>query len=190
MNIILDMDETLIAHKFNPNDIFSEPIPRPHLKEFLEFVFTNCKNVSIWTHGSKEWYDVVYKKIFKNLIPEGKSFDFVRTKETPIVESYNDIIEINEKLRNLNYVIPCVSFIKPLFVIYKKYPDQYNENNTFIIDDKEITYCLNKENAIEIQPYNIDNIDNSDNIDNIDNIDNSDTELLRIIDLIKEKYFI
>jgi TFIIF-interacting CTD phosphatase-like protein len=184
MNIILDMDETLITHKFNPHGIFSEPVPRPHLKEFFEFIFTNCKNVSIWTHGLKEWYDIVYEKILKDCIPEGKSFHFVRTREAPIIESYNDIIEINQKLHNLKVDIPSILFLKPLLLIYKKYPNEYNENNTFIIDDKEITYCLNEENAIEIQPYNI------DNIDNIDNSDNSDTELLRIIDLIKEKYLI
>ena len=61
-------------------------------------------------------------------------------------------------------------------MIYKKYPEQYNKNNTFIIDDNPITYLLNQENAIAIKSYN--------------NIDNSDTELLRIMNLIKKKYFL
>ena len=175
MNIILDMDETLIAHKFNPYGIFAEPIPRPHLKDFLEFLFANCKNVSIWTHGTKEWYNVVYNKILTNYIPKGKSFYFVITRETSI-GNYEDIIEINKKLRNINANISSISLLKPLCVIYKKYPEQYNETNTFIIDDNPITYLLNQENAIAIK---------SDN-----NIDNLDTEFLRIMNLIKEKYFI
>ena len=77
MNVILDMDETLITHKINPYSIFADPIPRPHLKEFLLFLFSNCKNVSIWTHGIKPWYNIVYNKILKNFIPEGKSFGFI-----------------------------------------------------------------------------------------------------------------
>jgi TFIIF-interacting CTD phosphatase-like protein len=175
MNIILDMDETLIHSLFVKNRIYAEPIARPHLKEFLEFIFANSKNVSIWTHGLKEWYDFVYKKVLKDLIPEGKTFHFVRTRETPI-GSYDDFIQINKKLHDINSGIPSISFLKPLLVLYKKYPGEYNQNNTFIIDDKEITYCINKENAIAIKPYN--------------GIDNSDTELLRIMKLIKDNYFI
>jgi TFIIF-interacting CTD phosphatase-like protein len=175
MNIILDMDQTLIHSNLNSYSIYANPIPRPHLKEFLEFVFENCKNVSIWTHGLKEWYDVVYEKVFKHLIPEGKSFHFVRTRQTPIGD-YNDFIQINKKLNDINSNIPSISYLKPLLVIYKIYPDEYNENNTFIIDDNPITYSINKKNAIEIIPYN--------------GIDNSDTELLRIMKLIKDNYFI
>jgi len=175
MNIILDMDQTLIHGNLNSYSIYADPIPRPHLKEFLEFLFENCKNVSIWTHGLKQWYDVVYQKVFKNLIPEGKTFHFVRTRETPIGD-YDDIIQINKKLHDIKSNISSISFLKPLLVIYKKYPDEYNENNTFIIDDNPITYSINKENAIEIKPYN--------------GIDNSDTELLRIMKLIKDNYFI
>ena len=175
MNIILDIDETLITRKFNTYGVFANPIPRPHLKEFLKFLFANCKNVSIWTHGTKEWYNIVYNKFLKDFLPEGKSFHFVITRETTI-GNYNDIIEINKKLREIKADISSISLLKPLCVIYNKYQEQYNENNTFIIDDNPITYLLNKENAITIEPYN--------------NIDNSDTELLRIINLIKEKYFI
>jgi TFIIF-interacting CTD phosphatase-like protein len=175
MNVILDMDETLITHKFNPYSIFADPIPRPHIKEFLEFLFSNCKNVSIWTHGLKQWYDVVYEKVLKDLIPQGKSFHFVITRET-LIGNYNDIIEINNKLREIKINISSISLLKPLLVIYKKYPEQYNKNNTFIIDDNPITYLLNRENAIAIKSYN--------------NIDNSDTELLRIMNLIKDRYFI
>jgi len=175
MNIILDMDETLIHRLFVKNRIYAEPIARPHLKEFLEFIFANSKNVSIWTHGLKEWYDFVYKKVLKDLIPEGKTFHFVRTRETSIGD-YVDFIQINKKLRDINSGIPSISFLKPLLVLYKKYPGEYNQNNTFIIDDNPTTYLINKENAIAIKPYN--------------GIDNSDTELLRIMKLIKDNYFI
>lgn len=175
MNVILDMDETLITHKFNPYSIFADPIPRPHLKEFFKFLFANCKNVSIWTHGTKEWYNIVYNKILKDFIPEGKSFDFVITRDT-FLANYNNIIELNKKIREIKIDIHSISLLKPLFIIYKKYSEQYNKNNTFIIDDNPITYLLNQENAIAIKPYNF--------------VNNSDTELVRIMNLIKKKYFI
>jgi TFIIF-interacting CTD phosphatase-like protein len=87
-----------------------------------------------------------------------------------------DFIQINKKLRLIHSDIPSISFIKPLSVLYKKYPGEYNVNNTFIIDDNPTTYLINKENAITIKPYN--------------SIDNSDTELVRIMNFIKKEYFI
>ena len=175
MNLILDMDETLIHSVYKKKSIYDEPIPRPHLKEFLEFVFLNCKNVSIWTHGLKKWYDIVYEKVLKDLIPKDKKFHFVRTRETPLGD-YNDLIQINKKLLKINSIISSISLLKPLLVIYKKYPYEYNEKNTFIIDDNPGTYLLNKENAISIEPY-------------VD-INKPDTELLRIMWFMKKTYFI
>jgi hypothetical protein len=175
MNLILDMDETLITHKLNPYDIFADPIPRPHLKEFFEFVFKNFKYVSIWTHGSSQWYEIVNKKIFTNFLPEGKSFHFVITRDNTQF-TYNDVIKINEILEKKKIIIPCISFLKPLFIIFDKYPDEYNSKNTFILDDKPITYCINTENAFSIRPYVV--------------IDNEDTELLKIIEYIRDKLLI
>jgi hypothetical protein len=145
MNIILDMDETLICSQINDYFHLPEPIPRPYLKNFFEYVFDKFINVSIWTHGTKEWYDIVYNKIFKFIIPKGKSFHFVRTRDDKY--DYKDFIDPNIENKFL------FSNIKPLQLIYNNYPNEYNENNTYILDDNPTTYIINSKNAIKIKPF-------------------------------------
>jgi len=41
-----------------------------------------------------------------------------------------------------------------LQLIYKTYPDDYNEKNTYILDDNPMTYIMNQKNAIAIKSYN------------------------------------
>ena len=98
MNLILDMDGTLIDSYFSFVTGKMVIIPRPHLKEFLEFVFDNFSNVSIWTNGVKEWYEEVYSTLLITFIPNGKSFHFVKTREnlfdTNIVKPLSDIYKI------------------------------------------------------------------------------------------------
>jgi len=146
MNIILDMDETLITTLLVKNSFFGQPIARPFLKQFFEFIFEKFERVSIWTHANKEWYDIVYNKILKHVIPNGKSFHFVRTRDD--IYHYNDFIPPNIINKFL------FSNIKPLQLIYNCYPNEYNEYNTYILDDNPSTYLMNKKNAIPIKPFN------------------------------------
>lgn len=53
-NIVLDVDNTLITAIKVGNEY--EPIARPHLKEFFEFIFAYFDNVSIWTHAEESWF--------------------------------------------------------------------------------------------------------------------------------------
>jgi hypothetical protein len=165
MNIILDMDETLICSRFSENNYFAQPIPRPYLTNFFHFVFNKFERVSIWTHGTKEWYEIVYNKIFKYIIPPGKKFHFVRTRDD--VYNYKDFIEPNI----INTFV--FRYIKPLQLIYKTYPDDYNEKNTYILDDNPMTYIMNQKNAIAIKSYN--------------KYTNGDIELIIIMNLIDYK---
>jgi hypothetical protein len=156
MNLILDMDGTLIDGFYNDyNEVIIKK--RPFLKLFFKFVFNNFDNVSIWTNANFEWFNIIYENELKYLIPEGKSFDFVKTRETSITYP-----------------------LKDLEIIYIDSP-QYNENNTFIIDDCPETYQKNISNSIPIEIYNY---------EYEQNISKIDTELLRIIKLFENKLFL
>jgi phosphoglycolate phosphatase-like HAD superfamily hydrolase len=170
-NIILDMDGTLLDSDIQPTSFIKQkeklksieeliPIPRPHLKKFLEFVFEHFTNVSIWTNAVESWYNKCYEEIFKYYLPEGKSFHFVRHR------SHNR---------------GKVWLIKPLQEIYELYPGEYTEYNTLIVDDNHQTYSLNTKNAIPIKPFFYDLIDPKEHY----RLDEYDTELLQIIDEIK-----
>lgn len=134
-NIVLDMDGTLITalnsgHKY-------EPIARPHLKEFFQFIFEYFDNVSIWTHAEKDWFLEVYYKILVHVIPSKKTFKFVITRE-------------NNK--PIQWDTP-----KMLSTLYTMYPN-HNHLNTWIVDDTPMTYRFNLSNAVHIDTYNETNL--------------------------------
>lgn len=164
-NIILDMDGTLLDSippfcEGNPT-LYEEPVARQCLDDFMKFVFETFERVSIWTAGSKEWYEKCYEKILKHYIPEGKTFYFVKTRD--------------------HYQF--LKTIKPLEMIYAEYPEHYNSSNTLIVDDNPITYSKNKENAIPIKSFYYNNLP----LEIREKLNKEDFELLSTICLINQK---
>ncbi len=156
MNIILDMDQTLIDgivdFSFVPFDSSIKIIPRPYLKEFLKFCFESFQYVSIWTAASEKWFESVNKEIFKPILEELNGelnnkykFDFIFTSnQCTIVWTYSEwhgqsIMHKEKRIRRLHK--SC-----------SKYP-QYTIDNTIIIDDTKITFKNNYGNGIHINPF-------------------------------------
>ena len=143
-NIILDMDGTLgdyipASFEENPRRHFMHmPIPRPGLRKFFAFVFAHYERVSIWTAASIEWFEFFKLSVLLPNMPQGTSFHF-------------------EKTRAMDE--PYVA-LKPLSVIYKKFPD-YNSSNTVIVDDNVETFKDNRENALHIPSFCYDNLGGS-----------------------------
>lgn len=129
-NIILDMDGTILDHLQLRINGLPQPIGRPYLDLFMKYVFSNFERVSIWTAGTREWFQLCYRQVLKKYIPQGKQFDFVLTRE------------------DFTLLYP----LKPLLFIYSKFP-AYNITNTLIVDDTPITYSKNIGNAIGIKPF-------------------------------------
>lgn len=132
MNIILDIDYTLIdSHGYDLTE-------RPYLEEFLYYLFSRFKNVSIWTAGSVEWFDYVNKKIFSKYLKDEKFHHVWTFDNCKIVYGSYGSQEI----------------IKPLNSIYD---NEYNNFNTIIIDDTEFTFSENILNAINIKKFFLEN---------------------------------
>lgn len=163
-NVILDMDGCILdnipydlqdkSYKLVNKKVLCQPIARPYLKDFMDYVFRHFKRVSIWTAGQKIWYNQCYNEVLRKYIPEGKSFDFVLTRETG------------------GYFYP----VKPLSFIYQTKPG-YNSTNTLIVDDNPMTYSTNIENAIGIKSFFFDYLTKEQR----KNLDRYDFELLKVI---------
>ena len=144
MNLILDMDQTLISgeiYKNKPNAISV----RPYLKLFLKHAFEQFANVSLWTSAEKSWYDEVYNEILCKELPEGKTFDFVWTRDKCLKKQ----ICIRS---NMGMPMDVTIYVKQLDQVYSMYP-AYSKHNTFIVDDNHHSYSDNIENAIPIKPF-------------------------------------
>jgi hypothetical protein len=130
MNIILDMDGTLINERMEA---------RPHLDEFFRYIFQHFNHVSIWTMADVSWFNRVNARVFQPIMPLGKSFHFVWCR-------------VNCKLMQ-NLGDGSISVIKPLTEVYRRFPIIYSPFNTLIVDDTPSTYQENIGNAIKIGCY-------------------------------------
>ena len=162
MNIILDIDGTLIEC-FDDDSKITE---RPYLKQFFKYIFEKFESVSIYTHAKQDWCDEVCKKCLNKLIPEGKQFDFIWTRSECITEYFSE--SCYSSYSNIE-----ITIIKPLQKVYDKFPN-YNEFNTFILDDTPSTYRDNIENSIKINSFT-----GKDN----------DKELLRVVRYLNKHLF-
>ena len=169
-NIVLDIDATLVnthgddgefvnlkiitepkmlkfrkrIYSMNLADVTTEPgegeklklygIYRPYLKEFIEFCFNYFDNVIIWSAGKKKYVEKMCELIF------------VDSKKQPlIIYNWN------------NTTIDGDRITKPLKKLYDdpRTKGMMNENNTFVVDDRDDTYFLNKNNGILIPEYEV-----------------------------------
>lgn len=155
INILLDLDQTLIASeyldkfdasthksalkKFNHKMLDKEFIifERPHLQEFLDFLFANF-NVSVWTAASKDYAMFIIENFI--LTKPNRHIDF-------FFYSYHTNIAIKESKK-----------LKDLSMLWKMFKlTNYNTRNTFIIDDNELVYEAQPNNTIRISEFNYDN---------------------------------
>ena len=151
-NIILDLDQTLISaepydkYDFDKNrdrakmfdftnmEGYYIVFHRPHLQDFLDFVFENF-NVSIWTAATKDY--ALY--IIKNIILK----DHIERKIDWVFFSYHCGIsgEMEGGTKNL----------KTLWNVFNL--KNYNTRNTIIIDDYEEVYETQKHNCVFAKPF-------------------------------------
>ena len=152
LNIILDLDETLInsqafeditpqeKKKFmrrfkNHNmDGYYLVCERPHVQDFLDYVFKNF-NVSVWTAAS----ELYAKFVIKNVIlvkPERKLEYFFWDKHCKISRK-----KFNKQPKNLNLLIDNLA--------------EYYKDNTLIIDDLDDVYKVQKCNSIPAIAFDV-----------------------------------
>ena len=121
--LVLDLDETLIHFKPNPNNEESGTIKiRPYLMEFLEKI-KNYYELVVFTAATQEYAD----PIINALDPDNKYFDYrLYRKHTIIID--NDFVKDLSKLgRDMSRII--------------------------IVDNMEQNYKLQKNNGITIRPF-------------------------------------
>lgn len=152
MNIILDLDQTIISAEstddydfkknkskaknfvFHDMDGYYIVFERPGVQKFLDYLFANF-NVSIWTAASKDYaLFIIDKIILKN--KANRKLDW-------IFFSYH--CDISKKKKNSS---------KNLSMLWDVYNlEGYNKDNTIIIDDYEEVYETQPENCIIAVPF-------------------------------------
>jgi len=164
--IVLDLDSTLIytsdnfkhyeslklytnpehthlrnrLYKFDVIDVVEKPgsgvrssmwgVLRPHVYEFLDFCFEYFENVIVWSAGQLRYVHAISDVLF--IDPE---------KQPILIYSYDDCDS------NDNYLY------KPLIKISQQEIPSVTLDKCYILDDNDMTFSKNKDNALHIPPY-------------------------------------
>jgi hypothetical protein len=156
INILLDLDQTLIAalspdeldvkkystkmEKFKYYNMDGEYtiFERPHLQEFLDFLFdkTNNFNVSIWTAASKDYALFIINNIILPKDKPNRKLDF-------IFFSYHCSWSKSKKNGSKD--------LSMLWDIYKI--PGYDAKNTIILDDYDEVKSTQPKNCIVATPF-------------------------------------
>jgi len=152
-HIVLDIDHTLISNELNHDmDDFKQITKRPHLKDFLLFLFKIFSSVSIWSAGGPIYVSKIVCQLNK-LIGKNK-FRFVYSNS-----KCEDEQTINTRESCGRQTIWDWITVKNLKVAFKEFDDM-NFYNTMIVDDTEDTFKNNYGNAIHIKRFDIEKKDN------------------------------
>ena len=113
---------------------------RPHLQEFLDFIFKNY-NVSVWTAASKDYALFIIEHIIIGGRPE-RELDFV-------FFSYHCKASENFGKGTKDLTM--------LWKIFGENKYKYNKYNTYIIDDYDHVHEIQPENCIIAPAFNFTN---------------------------------
>jgi TFIIF-interacting CTD phosphatase-like protein len=146
MNIVLDLDETIIhSHQNNRNYDFVVDIPgggryyvskRPNLKLFLQFVYKEFRTVSYWTAATEPYAYAILKNILT----------VQQQERTPIIFTRKHLSIRRDNGRPY----------KPLSKIFQLSFAQSNRilpSNTIMVDDLDQNFVANPGNGLVVPQF-------------------------------------
>ena len=130
LNLVLDLDNTLIDARPKINSPGFVIKKRPGLDEFMKFAFNHCDTVSVWSAGMKGYVNAALKHI---LTPKQyMSLKFIHTRR---------------QCTNLNNM-----YVKNLRHIFITQP-RFNQTNTLLIDDRREHKMFHPKNIYTIPAF-------------------------------------
>uniref|UniRef100_F6QEE8 Ubiquitin-like domain-containing CTD phosphatase 1 n=1 Tax=Xenopus tropicalis TaxID=8364 RepID=F6QEE8_XENTR len=132
--LVLDVDYTLFDHRSCAET--GQELMRPYLHEFLTSAYEDY-DIVIWSATSMKWIEAKMKEL-------GVSTNS-NYKITFMLDSAA-MITVHTPRRGLVDV-------KPLGVIWGKYGEFYNKNNTIMFDDIGRNFLMNPQNGLKIRPF-------------------------------------
>jgi len=132
--LVLDIDYTLFDHVSHAER--ATDLMRPYLHEFLTHAYEDY-DIVIWSATSYKWIEV-------------------KMQELGVTKNDN---------YKISFFLDCAAMIsvyvqeyglvnvKPLRVIWDKFPGKYSEKNTIMFDDLRRNFLMNPQNGLKIAPF-------------------------------------
>jgi ubiquitin-like domain-containing CTD phosphatase 1 len=132
--LVLDIDYTIFDHVSNAQR--GSELMRPHLHEFLTSSYDNY-DIVIWSATSMKWIETKMNEIG------------VATHSDYKIAFYVDC----GAMITVHTAEYGVVNVKPLKVIWDKFPEFYSSKNTIMFDDLRRNFLMNPQNGLKIEPY-------------------------------------
>lgn len=154
--LVLDIDYTLFDHRSSAES--GVELMRPYLHEFLTSAYEHY-DIAIWSATSMKW---IIEKMKLLGVHSNSSYKIV------FYLDYNAMISIHHASRG-------VVDVKPLSVIWQKFPELYSSSNTIMFDDIRRNFLMNPKNGLKIKPFSNCHLNRA-----------KDTELLKLAEYLKK----
>jgi ubiquitin-like domain-containing CTD phosphatase 1 len=132
--LVLDIDYTIFDHRSSVERITD--LMRPHLHEFLTAVYP-FYDIFIWSATSLFWIEVKMTQLGVLSSPNYKISTLV---------DYGAMITVDSPKYG-------VFNAKPLKVIWDRFSEFYNPENTIMFDDLGRNFIMNPQNGLKIAPF-------------------------------------
>ncbi|KAI5693669.1 ubiquitin-like domain-containing CTD phosphatase 1 [Diaphorina citri] len=132
--LVLDIDYTLFDHRSAAEQGYE--LMRPYLHEFLTSAYKNY-DIAIWSATGMKWIEEKMKLLGVTVNPNYKIAFYV---------DYSAMISVHLPKYG-------VVEVKPLGVIWGKFPSLYNPTNTIMFDDIRRNFLMNPRNGLRIRPF-------------------------------------
>lgn len=132
--LVLDIDYTLFDHRSTAQS--AAELMRPHLHEFLTSAYQDY-DIVIWSATSMRYIEAKMDELRVSSNPNYKIVFYLDSGAMISVES--------QKYGNIN--------VKPLAVIWGKFPGQYTPKNTIMFDDTRRNFLMNPQNGLKIKAF-------------------------------------
>lgn len=133
--LVLDIDQTVYDHATRCND--KKRLVRPYLHQLLVTAYVNY-DIAFWSATEKE---VIYDKlhVMKIFSPHNRfKISFILDWSFMISTKTSGYLWTN---------------VKPLDIVWHKFPRYYNHTNTIMVDDVKVNFMMNPQNGLTIKPY-------------------------------------
>lgn len=130
--LVLDIDYTLYDHKSTAEHF--DALTRPHLHEFMARAYKHY-DICIWSATSLKWIELKLTEM--GIAADGRY-------EVAFALDSRAMISVLTSSGLVN--------VKPLGVIWEKFPGIYGPNNTIMIDDVRRNFLMNPSNGLRIKP--------------------------------------
>lgn len=132
--LVLDIDYTLFDHRSTAQT--AAELMRPYLHEFLTAAYEKY-DIVIWSATSMRYIEAKMDELRVSTNPNYKIVFYLDSGAMISVQS--------QKYGLLN--------VKPLAVIWGKFPDNYAPKNTIMFDDTRRNFLMNPQNGLKIKAF-------------------------------------